>query len=178
MNLTRIVALFLGSLILYSCASTSPFTVKYDPASGQSNYASNRSVMGFRSMSGGLSANQRIMWQAQAACAGDSCTPDEISLVFYNDTSKELNLDYQGLRIIIDGTEHSWKESNLPIEQGFFRVPRGEFTRVSLAPSVFVDLAEAKEVEVLFGETGTSSFNSIHSGRAEFRALVEVWNLK
>lgn len=178
MNSSRISLFVLGVMILYGCAASEPYTVKYDSSSDQSNFASNRNVMGFRSMSGGLSANQRIMWQAQAACTGESCTPDEVSLVFFNDTSKELNLDYRGLKIIIDGKEHSWQDSDRPVEQGFFRVPRGEFTRVSILPSVFAELASAEVVEVLFGETSTSVFNSIHSGRAEFRALAEAWDLK
>ncbi len=177
MNPSRILLFVFGSVLFYGCASSEPFTASYDAASDQSRFSSSRSVMGFRSMSGGLSANQRIMWQAQAVCTGESCTPDEVSLVFYNDTSKELNLDYRGLRIIIDGEEHSWQDSDRPVEQGFYRVPRGEFTRVSLLPSVFAELAAAQEVEVLFGQTSTSVFNSIHSGRAEFRALVEALDL-
>lgn len=178
MNLSRILLFVSGLIMLYSCAASEPFTLKYDASSDESTFASSRNLMGFRSMSGGLSANQRIMWQAQATCAGKSCSPDKVFLVFFNDTSKELNLDYRGLRIVIDGKEHSWQDSDRPLEQGFYRVPRGEFTRVALLPSVFAELAAAEEVEVLFGETATSSFNSIHSGRSEFRAMVEAWGLE
>ncbi len=130
--------------------------------------------MGYRDMSAGLATNQRIMWQAQASCPGKSCSPHEIALVFYNDTSGNLNLDYRGLRIIIDGSEHAWEDAERLTEPANYRVPKGEFTRVSVSAAVFKALANAQDVEVLFGKTATSVFSVSHSRRAEFRVLLEA----
>ena len=166
-----IIILF-SALVITGCSSTASLKRGYDPSSDQSTFASKRIVMGYRDMSAGLATNQRIMWQAQASCTGRDCIPSEINLVFFNDTSRNLNLDYRGLQIIVDGRAHSWEDVHRLEEPANYRVPHGEFTRVSLSPAVFMQLAEAQQVEVLFGETATSVFTVSHSRRADFRAFV------
>lgn len=171
------ILLVLILLTLFGCATSEPFRVNYDSATGMSTFESNRIIMGYRNMSGGLASNQRVMWQAMGSCSGQNCIPGELELVFYNDTSKDLNLDSRRLQLIVDGTTHDWEDLTRTIEGGFYGVPPGEFIRVPLTGHDFVKLAQADKVEVLFGETGTSVFNVSFMRRAEFRAFAEVLGL-
>ena len=117
------------------------------------------------------------MWQALASCSGQECTPAEVALVFYNDTSQDLNLDSSRLQLIVDGTAHDWKDLSRITEAPYYRVPPGEFVRVSLPQSAFVEFAKAQKVEVLFGETATSSFNVSFERRAQFREFAVMAGL-
>jgi len=178
MNTTRFILAFLISLALYGCAASEPVQVHYDPAIGRSSYASRRIVMGYRDMSAGLASNQRVMWQALASCSGQDCTPDEVTLVFYNDTSRDLNLDYRRLQLKVDGITHDWQDLGRETEPAHYTVPPGEFLRVSLARAAFVSLARAQQVAVLLGESGTSVFNVSFAHRAGFRAFAAALGLQ
>lgn len=174
MNAGTFISILLIPLALWGCAASEPLEVRYDPATGQSSYESKRMIMGYRDMSAGLVVNQRIMWQALASCSGQDCTPEEVTLVFFNDTSEDLNLDYRRLQLIIDGITYDWQDLDLLLEPGYYtRVPSGEFFRVSLEREVFVQLAKAQEVAVLFGETGTTVVQVPYARRAGFRVFVE-----
>lgn len=165
-------------LTLFGCAASEPVRVNYDSSTGMSTFESNRITMGYRNMSGGLASNQRVMWQALGSCSGQNCTPGELELVFYNDTSKDLNLDSRRLQLIVDGTTaHDWEDLSRTIEAGHYGVPPGEFIRIPLAGDDFVKLAQAEKVEILFGETGTSVFSVSFMRRAEFREFAEELGL-
>ena len=171
---TIFILIFLIPLALHGCATSGSTGVRYDPATGVSTFESDRSVMGYRDMSGGLAREQRVMWQALASCSGQGCIPEEIALAFYNDTSKNLNLDSRRVQLVVDGVTHDWQDLSRLMEAPHHIVPPGEFIRVSLPGSAFVNLAHAQKVEVLFGETGTSSFNVSFARRAKFRDFVEM----
>lgn len=169
---------FLMLPLLCGCASSSNIGKAFDPESNKTSYESDRIVMGYRDMSGGLASNQRVMWRAAASCTGNDCIPDEVMLVFYNDTSRDLNLDYRRIQIVVDGVNHEWEDRSRLTERPEYRVPPGEFLRVSMARSSFVDLANADKVEVLMGETGTSVFRVSFDRRAKFRAFIDALELK
>ena len=133
--------------------------------------------MGYRDMSGGLASNQRVMWQAVASCSGEACTPEEVALVFYNDSNTDLNLDYRRLQLDFDGTSRDWEDLRLLDERVFYSVPRGEFIRVPLTGADFARMAMAKEVVVLFGRSGTSTFSVPLERRATFRVFAEEMGL-
>ena len=177
MRQTTSTYLFLVVFAFSGCAATESTKVQYDPSTGESAYASDRFIMGYRNMNSGLSSNQRVMWQAVASCSGESCTPGEVTLVFFNDTSQDLNIDSSRLQMIVDGTDHDWQDLSRLREVPYFTVPPGEFLRVSLPGGVFVEFAQAKKVELLFGETGTSTFNVSFERRAKFREFAEVLGL-
>lgn len=164
-------------LMLCSCASSTSIGVAFDPATNASSYESDRIVMGYRDMSGGLASNQRVMWRAMASCTGKDCTPDEVTLVFYNDTSRDLNLDYRRIQILVDDVHHEWEDQSRITERPEYRVPPGEFLRVSLAGSAFADLSRAQKVDVLMGETGTGVFRVSFDRRAKFRTFAEALGL-
>ena len=177
MNNIIFISGFLILLTLYGCATSEPVGVRYDPATDKSSFQTNRIIMGYRSLSGGLTSDQRVMWQALASCSGRNCTPDEIAIAFFNDTSKDLNLDYRRLQMIVDGVTHDWQDLNRLADSGHNSVPPGEFVRVHLATSAFAKLAKAQKVEILFGETGTSVFTVSLKRRAEFQEFVEALGL-
>ena len=172
------ITALLIALVLSGCAASEPVQVNYNPATGQSSFESERLVMGYRDMRAGLASNQRVMWQALASCSGQACTPDEVTLVFYNDTSRDLNLDYRRLQLVVDGITHDWQDLGRETEPAHYAVPRGEFIRVSLAGGVFVRLAWSEQVEVRFGETGTSVFSVPYARRAGFRAFATALGLQ
>ncbi len=178
MTTTPFILALLIPLALYGCVTSEPVHRHYDPAIGLSSYESRRIVMGYRDMSAGLASNQRVMWQALASCSGQDCTPDEVTLVFYNDTGKDLNLDYRRLQLIVDGITHDWQDHSRETEPAHYAVPPGEFIRVSLARAAFVRLARAQQVEILFGESGTSVFNVSFAHRAAFRAFAAALGLQ
>jgi len=178
MNTTPFILALLISLALYGCVASEPVQVHYDSAIGSSSYESRRIVLGYRDMSAGLASNQRVMWQALASCSGQDCTPDEVTLAFYNDTSKDLNLDYRRLQLKVDGITHDWQDLGRETEPTHYTVPPGEFIRVSLARAAFVRLARAQQVEVLWGETGTSIFSVSFAQRAGFRAFAAALGLE
>ena len=177
MNRASFLVAFLMLLALYGCATAESVGVHYDPTADRSSFESDRIVLGYRDMSSGLVSNQRVMWQALASCSGKDCIPDEVTLAFFNDTSRDLNLDYRRLQVIVDGVSHDWRDLSRVTEPADYRVPQGEFLRVSLAGAAFVKVAHAQQVEVLFGETGTSTFTVSFGRRAGFRAFVEVVGL-
>ncbi len=178
MTTTPFILALLIPLALYGCVASEPVQVHYDPAIGLSSYESRRIVMGYRAMSAGLASNQRVMWQALASCSGQNCTPDEVTLAFYNDTSKDLNLDYRRLQLTVDGITHDWQDLGRETEPAHYTVPPGEFIRVSLARAAFVRLARAQQVEVLLGESGTSVFSVSFAHRAGFRAFAAALGLE
>ncbi len=173
MNLSKITSAVLLLLFLYGCASSEPVQVSYDRSSDTSTYVSARILMGYRDMSGGLASNQRVMWQAVASCSGEACTPEEVALVFYNDSNTDLNLDYRRLQLDFDGTSRDWEGLGRFDERVFYSVPRGEFVRVPLTGADFARMATAKEVTVFFGRSGTSMFSVPLERRATFRAFAE-----
>ena len=177
MNTFRVVVIVLLVPFLYGCASSESAQVSYDRSSDTSTYTSPRSLMGYRAMSDGLASNQRVMWRAVASCSGEACTPDEVALVFYNDSNADLNLDYRRLQINFDGTSRHW-EGLAPLDdQTAYRVPRGEFVRVPITSADFTRIAKATAVDVLFGLSGTSTFSVPFDRRASFRALATEMGL-
>ncbi len=160
-------------LFLYGCAASTPVQVSYDRSSDISRYTSARVLIGNRDMSGGLVSNQRVFWQAVASCSGEACTPDEVVLVFYNDSNYDLNLDYRRLQLNFDGTSRNWEDLARRDDQADYRLPRGEFVRVPLTNADFARMAHSGPVEILFGMSGASVFSVPYDRRASFRALAE-----
>ena len=157
--------------ILAGCAGTMGASVQYDSGSDRTTYTARRSVLGHRDMSAGLVSGQRVFWQAEAACAGEACVPEEVSLVFFNDSSSDLNLDYRRLQIDIDGRQSSW--ADLASEDVIiFAVPRGEFLRVHISGEYFLQLAAAQSVRVYFGLTASAEFAVPFGRREAFRDLA------
>ena len=173
MNTSKITATALLLLFFYGCASSEPVQVNYNRSSGISTYTSSRVLIGNRDMSGGLVSNQRVMWQAVASCSGEACTPDEVALVFYNDSNYDLNLDYRRIQLNFDGTSRDWDDLGRLDNRAAYTVPRAEFVRVPLSSANFARVAHAGLVEILFGLSGTSLFSVSYERRASFRAFAE-----
>ena len=170
-------ALLLFLLIsLAGCASAEAVRVTSD-SSGTITYATNRTVMGSQGMNVGLSSNQRVMWHAEAHCTGDGCRPETVELVFHNDSSTDLNLDYRSIRIEFDGLHQMWTDL-IPQDNIFYTVPRGEFVRVLFPADLFAYLAAAQDVQISFGMSGGSVFVVSHDRREPFRALAHAASLE
>lgn len=168
---------FLLLMVAAGCTSSkSSMMPEFDSATNVRSMSSKRTVMGYRDMSGGLAANQRVMWQAEAECEGEGCVPAEVEVAFFNDTSRGLNMDYRRVEFVIDGRSHSWKAPGAQDDVAY-RVPAGEFWRIPLQSDLFVALATAKKVEILFGQSGTSKFAVSTSRRAAFKDFAESFGL-
>ncbi len=159
-------------LFLCGCASSEAVQVRYNRSDDTSTYESSRTLMGYRDMSGGLASGQRVMWKALATCSGEGCIPEEVALVFYNDSNTDLNLDYRRLQLDFDGTSRVWEDLAKVDDRAAYAVPRGEFVRVSLSRDEFVRVSNARLVELHFGQTGTSVFSVSFERRASFRAFA------
>jgi hypothetical protein len=157
--------------MICACASSESVKIDYDSATGRSTYTSSRVLLGYREMDAGLAGGQRVMWQVLASCSGEGCRPDEVALVFYNDSDSDLNLDYRRLQLVVDGATHDWEDLGRINEPEIYAVPRGEFIRVPLSRADFVRMASAKDVAVLFGQA--VSFDSPFGRRAPFRVLAD-----
>ncbi len=177
MTLLRYCLIALVTLCLAACAMPGQVQVSFDETSATTTYTSSRSLMGYRDMSGGLASNQRVMWSAEASCAGEACTPDTVDLIFYNDSSGDLNFDFHRLWLIFDGTQREWEDLSRVENRTVFTVPRGVFTQVTLSGADFARMASSKTVEIHFGESGTSVFSIPLDRRAAFRAFVEKTGL-
>lgn len=173
MNRSLTLTTVLLALGLVGCAAPGAVQVDYEAANGTTTYVSARAVMGHRAMRGGLAANQRVMWQAVASCAGRACTPEEVALVFYNDSNTDLNLDYRRLQIDFGKMSRIWEDENALETRPAASVPRGEFIRVPLTGAEFAWLATADVVSVYLGRSGTSQFSIPHERRAAFRDFAE-----
>jgi len=169
--MTRILPLLL-LLVLGGCKASETARNGFDPATGRSTYSSPRILMDHVDLSGGLASNQRVMWRAMASCSGDGCTPNDVDLVFYNDADRGLNLDSRRVQIVFDGMTRDWEDLSRIEEPAAYSTPRGEFMRVSLSGLDFARMAEAREVEVILGMTGTTRLRVPHDRRNEFRALA------
>lgn len=168
----KIIVLLLFVLCLCGCASSEAVQVRYNRSSDTSTYESPRAVMGYRDISGGLASGQRVMWKAWASCSGEACVPEEVALVFYNDSNTDLNLDYRRIQLDFDGTSRVWEDLSKFDERAAYAVPRGEFVRVSLTRDDFTRLANATLVEIHFGRTGTSVFSLPFDRRESLRVFV------
>ncbi|MEM1094483.1 MAG: hypothetical protein AAGJ10_07755 [Bacteroidota bacterium] len=160
-----------------ACATPAAVQVRTDAETGVNTYTSSRVTMGHRSMGAGLAGQQRVMWQAVAACEGEACVPDEVELIFVNSTSQDLNLDYRRLEMVVDGTSREWVDPSSQAAPNFATVPTGEFLRVTLTRAEFVAFAEAEEVELRFGETGSTVFAVNPDRRALFREFAAAAGL-
>ena len=172
MPMNRIIVPLLLLLCLCGCASSETVQVRYNRSSDTSTYESARTLMGSRDLSGGLASGQRVMWKAWASCSGEACVPEEVALVFYNDSNTDLNLDYRHLQLDFDGTSRVWEDLTELGERVAFTVPRGEFVRVSLTRDDFTRVANATLVEIHFGRTGTSVFSLPFDRRATLRTFA------
>lgn len=170
--MTKRIASLLLVLCFCGCAASEAVQVSYDRSRDTSTYESSRTLLGYRDMSGGLASGQRVMWKAVASCSGEACTPEEVALVFYNDSDVDLNLDYRRLQIDFDGTSRDWEGLAEIDERAAYTVPRGEFLRIPVSSDDFVRMANASLVEIHFGKTGTSIFSVPFERRASFRTFV------
>lgn len=167
-------AVLLFSLLFLGCASSEPARVHFDPGRGTSTYTSSTVRVGSPNRAD-LASGLRVTMQATATCPGQGCTPDEVELAFHNDVDSNSNLDIDSrrLQIIFDGTVRDWEDTSRLHEPVQYAVRRGEFFRVVVPVADFVRIAEARDVSVVFGLTGTSSFRVAFDRRAPFRALAE-----
>ncbi len=157
-------------MVMAGCAGSQGVTQRYNADDDITRYASRRVVLGHSDMSAGLASGQRVLWRAEASCTGASCTPREVDLVFFNDSSSDLNLDYRRLEVVSDGLAGDW--ADLASEDVVnFAVPRGEFLRVRIPAAYFVQIAEAEDVTVLFGLTASTEFSASYARRQGLRDL-------
>lgn len=164
--------------LVSGCASSEPFRVSYDSPTNTSTFQSTRGVFGHRDMQGGLATNQRILWQAEAVCAGGiRCTPDVVEIVFFNDTNTVLNLDYRRLKLFFDGQTLDWYDESRDDESPYATTPKGEFMRITMSGLDFSAMAHAKNVEAHFGLTATSVFKIPPQRRDTFRRLAKTMGL-
>ena len=153
------------------CATTDGVIVTHDEDSGMTEYASKRTVVGNLDLSAGLASGQRIVWQAVASCQGMPCLPEEVTLILFNDSSRDLNMDYRGITIAADGVETVWSDFTSE-DIATFAVPRGEFLRVNVAADHFLQIVEAREVAVSFGLTASTRVPVPRARREAFRQLA------
>lgn len=169
----RDTLLLATAVAFFGCAASSSVRVDYDAVANRSEYRSDRIRIGLRDMNAGLVSGQRVFVQAVADCQGEGCLPTEVHLAFFNESDNVLNLDDRRLEIVYDGTARQWlgqTRMNVPFSGG---VPRGEFVRVPMSADEFTQMANAKDVRISFGETGTARYDLSHAGRLPFRALAE-----
>lgn len=160
------------ALLLWGCASTDVPTRSYDAASDRSLFQSPKVLVGNVNMTSGLVGGQRVMMQAFASCEGRVCAPSTVDVAFFNDSSADVNLDYRRIEIVIDGRSLEWEDEGRRHESPWYIVPRGEFIRVPLSQSEFERLASGREVQVIFGLTGTSVLRMPPERREPLREMV------
>lgn len=160
-------------LLIGACATGREARVRYDQTSGKTTYSSAKALVGNVSMTSGLASGQRVMVQAFATCDGPGCSPSEIEVAFINDSSSDLNLDYRRVEIVAGGRKMEWEDAVRLTEPPHFSVPRGEFIRVPLSRADFRTLAEAADVEIIFGLTGTTPLRMPPDRRAPLRYLLD-----
>lgn len=177
MTLRALPALWFCLLVaLASCAGSEGALHRYDSDDDISRYTSRRVVLGRSDMSAGLASGQRVLWRAEASCPGASCAPSEVDLVFFNDSSSDLNLDYRRLEIVSDGVSGNW--ADLASEDVVtFAVPKGEFLRVRIPADYFVRIAEAQDVAFFFGLTASTEFAAPFARRQILRELMAAARL-
>jgi hypothetical protein len=141
-------------------------------------FESPRVLVGNIGMSGGLTSGQRVMMKAFASCAGKGCQPEQVELVFLNDSSSDLNLDYRRLEIVFRGKSLNWEDRSRVHEPTYYLVPRGEFTRVPLSWSDFTGMASAPEVDIFFGLTGSTQMRMPFDRRAGLREMADAMKLE
>ena len=171
-----LISVVSGCLILIGsgCAAGPHELVTYDQDSDRTRFTSERVHAGNISMTGGLATGQRIMLQAFASCTGEACTPDEIDLAFFNDTSADLNFDYRRVSIEFDGREVEWEDLGRRTEPIFYSVPRGELLRVPISPNDFAAMVEADRVEIRFGISGGTVVRVPDGAREPLRAMADA----
>ncbi len=161
-------------LVLSACTSSREARISYDQDSDKTTYSSSKALVGNIGMTGGLASGQRVMMQAFATCDGPGCNPSEIEIAFLNDTSSDLNLDYRRVEIVAGPRHLEWEDALRLSEPTHFSVPRGEFIRVPLNRADFKELAEAANVEIIFGLTGTTPFRVPADRRVPLRDLLHL----
>lgn len=114
------------------------------------------------------------MMQAFAACDGRRCKPNEVEIAFLNDSSADLNLDYRRIEIAFAGRSINWEDESRINEPSYYSVPRGEFIRVPVNRGDFELMARAPEMEIKFGQTGTTVMDVPFSRRAPLREMAET----
>ena len=167
----------LVAVMLAGCATQKPIEVTYDAARGLTTFETNRSLMGYRDMSGGLAGSQRVLWNAHASCPGAGCTPDEVVLMFYNDSNSELNIDTRRLQIVYDDVTYGWEDPAQTYRPDPRGVPRGRFFQVGVPAQDFAAIARAEDVRVVFGISGSGNFPISYERRAAFRTLADEMGL-
>lgn len=166
--------ILLSILLVGGCASSRQAEVTYEAKEGKTTFISSKALLGHVSMSGGLAAGQRVNMQAFAACDGRDCTPSEVEIAFLNDSGSDLNLDYRRVHIIADSRELDWEDPLRLSDPPHYSVPRGEFIRVPVQLNDFMVLATARDVEIVFGHTGTSAFRVPFDRRAPLRDFMAL----
>ena len=171
----RVLYPLLLTALLAGCASSRPDLVRYDAATGETHYESEKALVGNINMSGGLASGQRVMMRAYASCIGEGCKPSQVEAAFLNDSSADLNLDYRRIQLVFDGRTLDWEDSSRIHEPTYYHVPRGEFIRIPMSVADFSRLASANNVQVHFGLTLTTMLQMPHDRRAPLRAMAELF---
>lgn len=169
----RIILLSLALLV--GCAASRMSQTGYNPATGATTYRSTK-VVGNIDASAGLVSGQRVSMQAIASCTGQDCRAPQVELSFLNDTSRDMSLDYRRVQIRFDAKKLEWEDPARQYEPAHYMLPRGEFIRVPIPWSDFKQMANAEDVQVIFGLTGTRSLSIPHVRLAPLRQLLDEVN--
>lgn len=168
-------SLILSLLVMIGCASAERgMRSGYDPETGATTYTSSKVLAGNIDAAAGLLSGQHVSMRAVASCAGEDCRPSLVDLVFLNDSSKDLSLDYRRVQIRFGGMSFDWEDLERHNEPRHYMVPRGEFIRVPMSWTDFSRMAASREVAIIFGLTGTRTIIVPHTRLAAFRDLVEA----
>jgi hypothetical protein len=166
--------LLLLLFLLWGCTASRPALVTFEAGSNLTRFESPKVRVGNIGMSGGLTSGQRVMMKAFASCAGRGCKPEQVEIVFLNDSSSDLNLDYRRVQIVFRGNSLDWEDRSRVHEPLYYHVPRGEFTRVPLSWVDFVGMATAPDVDIFFGLTGATHLRMPIDRREGLRELVHA----
>ncbi|WP_420456019.1 hypothetical protein [Rubrivirga sp.] len=170
--MTALARWSLALALLGGCAASS--TVQTRTTGDGTSFESQRVRLASRDMSGAIGVRDRVFWQASASCAGPGCVPTEVDLAFVNGSDFELDVDPRKVEVTVDGLSRAWPNPDIPRDRIGQRIPRGEFLRITVSADDFAQLAEAGEVRVAFGSTGTAPFVASRASRAPFRDLARA----
>lgn len=160
-------------VIFCGCASQGSELVSYDQSADRTTFVSPKLYAGSVGMSGGLASGHRVMIQAFASCPGSECSPSEVEIAFFNDSSADLNLDYRRIAFEFVGGSMNWEDEGRETEPAYYSVPRGEFIRVPVSRGHFELMANSPRMEIIFGRTGTTVIRMPHARREPLREMAD-----
>lgn len=170
--LYRIGGIILVSGLVAGCASTPPVTADYDTSEDVTVYETKSISASNWSMGSVYGGRSNLRVHALAACNGQECTPDEVTLIFQISGTSDLQMNNRSVELSADGKEFHSESGPRGTPQHFGEIDRtmGYVGSLQLSLDEFETISEAED---LSGRLGASEFTLSYGRRSAFRALIQ-----